>query len=108
MKVYNHLNPAISCANGRLRSESRNGFLRQSAGYCLERAKGDPFVRFHTLHYAGASSKTLMGGGVNATRTAQSSCAVLGALVPELTVKTINLSQYLQGGGLSKTNTEAK
>lgn len=31
---------------------------------CLPRqAKGDPFVCFYTLHYAGSSSKTLMGGG---------------------------------------------
>jgi hypothetical protein len=30
----------------------------------------------------------------------QSSCAVPGVLVPELKVKTLNLSQYLQRGGL--------
>ena len=82
-----------------------------------------------------------MGGGVNATKTAdemaggflasiagdivdnmdhtrrrdavqnleaclfltQSSCAVPGVLVPELKLKTLNLSQYLQHGGLDKT-----
>ena len=32
----------------------------------------------------------------------QSSCAVPALLVPELKTKTINLSQYLQNGGLKK------
>ena len=32
----------------------------------------------------------------------QSSCAVSGVLAPELKVRTINLSQYLQKGGLKK------
>lgn len=32
----------------------------------------------------------------------QSSCAVPATLVPELKVKTLNLSQYLQKGGLKK------
>ena len=82
-----------------------------------------------------------MGGGVNATKTAdemangflasvardvyenmnnairsntvegleaclfltQSSCAVPETLAPELKAKTINLSQYLQRGGLNKS-----
>lgn len=38
----------------------------------------------------------------------QSSCAVPDVLVPELKVNTLNLSQYLQSGGLSKTNAETK
>jgi hypothetical protein len=109
---------------------------------CLPRqAQDGPFVCFYTLHYAGATSKSLMGGGVNALKTAdemangflasvaqdilenmnntmrtdavqnleaclfltQSSCAVPELLVPELKVKTLNLSQYLQRGGLNKT-----
>jgi hypothetical protein len=99
------------------------------------------FVCFYTLHYSGTVSKTFMGGGVNATKTAdemadgflasvardvyeninnairsntvegleaclfltQSSCAVPETLAPELKAKTINLSQYLQKGGLSKS-----
>jgi hypothetical protein len=103
-------------------------------------SKDDPYVCFYTLHYAGATNKTLMGGGVNAAKTAneiadgflasvaqdivegmkhavrtnavesleacfrltQSSCAVPEVLVPELKVKTLNLSQYLQKGGLKK------
>src|SRR5260370_8962928 len=32
----------------------------------------------------------------------QSSCAVPEALIPELKAKTLNLSQYLQKGGLKK------
>jgi hypothetical protein len=35
-------------------------------------------------------------------RLTQSSCAVPEVLVPELKVKTLNLSQYLQKGGLKK------
>ena len=109
---------------------------------CLPRqGKDDLFVCFYTLHYVGVSAKSLMGGGVNATKTAdemadgflssmaqdvvenmnatmrtdavqnleaclfltQSSCAVPGVLEPELKVKTLNLSQYLQAGGLNKT-----
>jgi hypothetical protein len=104
------------------------------------KSKDDPYICFYTLHYAGATNKTLMGGGVNATKTAndmadaflasvaqdiaegmnnavrtnavesleacfrltQSSCAVPEVLVPELKVKTLNLSQYLQRGGLKK------
>jgi hypothetical protein len=109
---------------------------------CLPRqGKDDPYVCFYTLRYAGGTNKTLMGGGVNATKSAnemadgflasmaqdivegldnarrtnavealeaclfltQSSCAVPEALAPELKVKTLNLSQYVQRGGLSKT-----
>jgi hypothetical protein len=108
---------------------------------CMSRqSKDDPYVCFYTLHYAGATNKTLMGGGVNSAKTAnevadgflasvaediveglksavrtnavesleacfrltQSSCAVPEVLVPELKVKTLNLSQYLQKGGLKK------
>ena len=109
---------------------------------CMPRqAQGEPFACFYTLHYAGANSKAMMGGGMNVTKTAsdmadgflssiaqdivenlnstkrgnavedleacllltQSSCAVPEVLVTELKVKTLNLSQYLQKGGLSKT-----
>jgi hypothetical protein len=109
---------------------------------CLPRpSKSDPFVCFYTLHYSGTTSKSFMGGGINATKTAddmadgflasvaqdilenmnntkrtlavqdleaclfltQSSCAVPEVLVPELKVKALNLSQYLQKGGLDKT-----
>jgi hypothetical protein len=108
---------------------------------CMPRRSSDaPYVCFYTLHYAGATNKTLMGGGVNAAKTAdeiadsflasvaqdiaegmnhairtnavesleacfrltQSSCAVPEVLAPELKVKTLNLSQYLQKGGLTK------
>lgn len=108
---------------------------------CMARpSKGDPYVCFYTLHYAGGTSKTLMGGGVNAAKTAndiadgflasiaqdivegldhtrranavesleaclfltQSSCAVPDVLAAELNVKTLNLSQYVQKGGLKK------
>ena len=34
---------------------------------------------------------------------AQASCAVPEVLLPELQIKTLNLSQYLQKGGLKKT-----
>src|SRR5262249_46501642 len=37
----------------------------------------------------------------------QSSCAVPNFLVSELKVKTLNLSQYLQRGGLNKTKAAA-
>ena len=104
------------------------------------KSKDDLYVCFYTLHYAGATNKTFMGGGVNSAKTAreiadgflasvaqdivegmqhavrtnavesleacfrltQSSCAVPDVLVPELRVKTLNLSQYLQKGGLKK------
>jgi len=108
---------------------------------CMPRqSKEAPYVCFYTLHYAGGTNKTLMGGGVNAAKTAndiadgflsslaqdivenldhtrrgnavesleaclfltQSSCAVPEVLASELKVKTINLSQYLQKGGLKK------
>jgi hypothetical protein len=108
---------------------------------CMSRqSKDDPYVCFYTLHYSGATNKTLMGGGVNAAKTAneiadgflasvaqdivegmshavrtnavenleaclfltQSSCAVPEVLAPELKVRTLNLSQYLQKGGLKK------
>jgi hypothetical protein len=108
---------------------------------CMPRQSKDaPYVCFYTLQYAGGTNKTLMGGGVNAAKTAndiadgflssiaqdivegldharrgnavesleaclfltQSSCAVPEVLAPELKVKTINLSQYLQKGGLKK------
>jgi hypothetical protein len=108
---------------------------------CMPRQSTDaPYVCFYTLHYAGGTSKTLMGGGVDAAKTAndiadgflssiaqdivegsdnarrgnavesleaclfltQSSCAVPEVLASELKVKTINLSQYLQKGGLMK------
>ncbi len=108
---------------------------------CMARqANTDAYVCFYTLHYSGASNKTLMGGGVNAAKTAneiadgflasiaqdiaeglwhaartnavenleaclfltQSSCAVPDVLIPELRSKTLNLSQYLQKGGLKK------
>jgi hypothetical protein len=108
---------------------------------CMPRqGQSDPYVCFYTLHYAGTNSKSFMGGGINATKTAtemadgflasvaqdivenmnnavrstaiesleaclfltQSSCAVPDALVSELKVKTLNLSQYLQKGGLNK------
>jgi hypothetical protein len=108
---------------------------------CMPRQSKDaPYVCFYTLQYAGGTSKTLMGGGVNAAKTAndiadgflssiaqdiveeldhtrrgnavesleaclfltQSSCAVPEVLAPELKVKTLNLSQYLQNGGLKK------
>ncbi len=38
---------------------------------CMSRqSKDDPYVCFYTLHYSGATNKTLMGGGVNAAKTA--------------------------------------
>src|SRR5215831_4038046 len=106
---------------------------------CMPRESKDAlYVCFYTLHYAGGVNKTLMGGGVNAAKTAdeiadgflasvaqdiveglskaarsnavenleaclfltQSSCAVPEVLAPELKVKTLNLSQYAQKGGL--------
>jgi hypothetical protein len=109
---------------------------------CLSRpSKDDPYVCFYTLHYAGATNKTLMGGGVNSAKTAneiadwflasvaqdiveglshaartnavesleacfrltQSSCAVPEVLVPEMKARILNLSQYLQKGGLNRT-----
>jgi hypothetical protein len=109
---------------------------------CLPRkAKDDPFVCFYTLHYAGMTAKSLMGGGVNVTQSAdematgflasvaqdivenmnsairtdavqnleaclfltQSNCVVPEVIVPELKVKMLTLSQYLQKGGLNKT-----
>lgn len=120
-------------------SDSAAGIVFQAD--CLPRQNGAPFVCFYTLHYAGGAHKTLLGGGVNATKTAdematgflssvaqdivegmnssartnavemlegclfltQSSCAVPETLVPELKLKVINLSQYLQKGGLNKT-----
>jgi hypothetical protein len=120
--------------------DASTGILFQAD--CLPRkAKDDPFVCFYTLHYAGMTAKSLMGGGVNVTKSAeematgflasvaqdivenmnsairtdavqnleaclfltQSSCLVPDVLVPELKVKTLNLSQYLQRGGLNKT-----
>jgi ABC-type antimicrobial peptide transport system permease subunit len=105
-----------------------------------QKQKADPFVCFYTSHYAGATSKTFMGGGIYAATTSdemadnflasiaqdiverwnkmirsnaieslesclfltQSSCKVPEMLVPELKIKVINLSQYLQKGGLRK------
>ena len=120
-------------------SDSSPGLVLQADG--LTRVtQTDPYVCFYTLHYAGATTKNLMGGGVNTTKTAdemadgflssvaqdiveglnkaaranavenleaclfltQSNCAVPDRLVPELKVKTLNLSQYLQKGGLKK------
>jgi len=108
---------------------------------CMPRqGQTDPYVCFYTVHYAGAHSKSFMGGGITATKTAvemadgflasvaqdivenmndavrrtaiesleaclfltQSSCAVPDGLASELKVKTLNLSQYLQKGGLDK------
>ncbi len=108
---------------------------------CMHRdTPQDAYVCFYTNHYVGGSSKTFMGGGIYASKSAdgiadallssvaqdiverwdgtmrtnaietlesclfltQSSCAVPGALVPELKSKTLNLSQYLQKGGLKK------
>lgn len=108
---------------------------------CMKREVANaPYVCFYTNHYAGATSKSLLGGGVYVGATAndiadsfvgsvaqdiveslnkvirgnnieeleaclfltQSSCAVPNTLVPELKVKTLNLSQYLQKGGLKK------
>src|SRR5689334_4325877 len=37
---------------------------------CMSRQSKDPYVCFYTLHYSGATNKTLMGGGVNAAKTA--------------------------------------
>jgi hypothetical protein len=108
---------------------------------CLDRNNSDAaYVCFYTVHYASGTTKSLMGGGVNATKTAeematgflrslaqditesmnssirtnaveqleacllltQSSCAVPETLIPELGVKTLNLSQYLQKKASSK------
>ena len=108
---------------------------------CIARkTKTDAFACFYTSSYAGASTKTFMGGGIYAAATAdevadnflasiaqdvverwdemiranavenleaclmltQSSCKVPDPLVPELKMKIINLSQYLQNGGLKK------
>ena len=108
---------------------------------CLpQKQKTDAFACFYTTHYAGAASKTFMGGGIYAGITSdevateflvsiaqdiaerwkdmnranaienleaclfltQSSCKVPEPLEPELKTKIINLSQYLQRGGLKK------
>src|ERR1017187_4100345 len=38
---------------------------------CMPRqGQADPYPCFYTLHYAGPNSKSLMGGGINATKTA--------------------------------------
>lgn len=107
---------------------------------CMTRDKpSDAYVCLYTSQHAGGAVKTLLGGGVCASKTAdevadnllasmaqdiaerwnntmrayaiemlesclfltQSSCAVLEALVPEH-AKVLNLSQYLQKGGLKK------
>jgi hypothetical protein len=105
-----------------------------------QKQKTDAFVCSYTTHYAGAASKTFMGGGIyvgttsnevadnflasitqdiaerwkNMIRTnaiesveaclflTQSSCKVPEPPEPELKTKIINLSQYLQKGGLKK------
>jgi hypothetical protein len=108
---------------------------------CLpQKQKADAFACFYTTHYAGAASKTFMGGGIYAGTTSdevaanflvsiaqdiaerwkdmnranaienleaclfltQSSCKVPEPLEPELKTKIVNLSQYLQRGGLKK------
>jgi len=109
---------------------------------CLGReGKDQPYACFYTSHYASGFGKSLMGGGINVTRTAQdmadgfvasfaqditenyngairttdverleaclflteTSCSIPEALQPDLKLKSINLSQYLQKGGLDKT-----
>lgn len=105
-----------------------------------QKTKTDVFACFYTAHYAGATTKTFMGGGIYAAATSgevadnflmsiaqdiaerwnttvrtnaignletclaltQSSCKVPDPLEPELKTKIINLSQYLQKGGLKK------
>lgn len=107
---------------------------------CMPRSGKEAYTCYYTTHYAGGSSKTLLGGGIyiadNANDVAtsfvssvaqdiverwesisrdntietlesclfltQSSCAVPERLIPELKTKVINLSQYLQKGGLKK------
>jgi hypothetical protein len=105
-----------------------------------QKQKTDAFVCSYTTHYAGAASKTFIGGGIYVGATSnevadnflvsiaqdiaerwkdmiranaienldacllltQSSCKVPEPLESELKTKIINLSQYLQRGGLKK------
>ncbi len=108
---------------------------------CMDRQTSDAvYVCFYFVHYTNGTVQSVMGGGVNATRTAdematsflaslardisenmdnivranavaqlesclfltQSSCAVPERLIPELKVKILNLSQYLQKKAASK------
>jgi hypothetical protein len=107
---------------------------------CLPRNSKDAYVCFYTLHYSNGTTKTFMGGGVNAVKTAnemadgflasvaqdiyesmdhaihvtavetleaclfltQTDCAIPKVLSSEFKVKTLNLSQYLQRGGVKK------
>jgi hypothetical protein len=119
--------------------DSEAGLLLMISCYARHE-KTDPFVCFYTGHYAGGTSKTLLGAGIQIATTSnevagnllasiaqdiaeswnttmranaiesldaclfltQSSCKVPDTLEPELKTKIINLSQYLQKGGLKK------
>jgi hypothetical protein len=119
--------------------DSEAGLLVMVSCFQLNQ-KADPFVCFYTGHYAGGTSKTLLGAGIQVATTSsevadnllasiaqdiaeswnttmranaiesldaclfltQSSCKVPDELQPELKTKIINLSQYLQQGGLKK------
>lgn len=152
--ITDETDPASKAVMADLRSKISNhpkqftlvGNTAQDSGLviqadCVPRTKNtDTFACFYTTHYAGATSKTFMGGGIYAAATSddvannflssiaqdiverwnntirangienleaclfltQSSCKVPDFLVTELKTKVINLSQYLQKGGLKK------
>jgi hypothetical protein len=134
-KISNHPKQFTLVSN----KDQDSGLVIQ--GDCIPRVKNtDTFACYYTTHYAGAFSKTFMGGGIYAAGTSddvannflasiaqdiverwnntirtngiesleaclfltQSSCKVPDLLVTDLKTKVINLSQYLQKGGLKK------